>query len=225
MPKCVCAFKWGLDSTTCLALAKSLGYEVHALTVAYGQRHASEIEAAARIAKAMGVVDHRLVTLNLDVIGGSALTSDIDVPKNRSEAEMGGSIPVTYVPARNTVLLSLALGHAEVVGAQDIFIGVNAVDYSGYPDCRPEFIRAFEQLAAVATKAGVEGHGPKIHVPLIDLPKTEIIRRGLELGVDYGMTQSCYDPGLDGKPCEECDACQIRMKAFEALGMRDPALK
>jgi 7-cyano-7-deazaguanine synthase len=224
MPKCVVLLSGGLDSTTCLALAKSLGFELHALTVAYGQRHRSEIDAATRIAKAMGVADHRLITVNLDVIGGSALTTDIEVPKNRSEAEMSGKIPVTYVPARNTVLLALALGHAEVVGAEDIFIGVNAVDYSGYPDCRPEFIQAFERLAAVATKAGVEGHGPKIHVPLIGLTKVEIIRRGLDLNVDYRMTQSCYDPGPNGEPCRECDACLIRMRAFEALGMRDPAL-
>jgi 7-cyano-7-deazaguanine synthase len=224
MPKCVVLLSGGLDSTTCLALAKSLGFELHALTVSYGQRHSLEVDAAIKIAQKLGVTDHRHITVNLDVIGGSALTSDIEVPKNRTDAEMTGIIPVTYVPARNTILLSLALGHAEVVGAEDIFIGVNAVDYSGYPDCRPEFIRAFERLASVATKAGIEGHGPKIHVPLIGLSKVEIIRRGLALDVDYGMTTSCYDPNSNGAPCGACDACVIRLKAFEELGMRDPAL-
>ena len=217
MPSCVVLLSGGLDSATCLAIAKSLGFDAHALTVAYGQRHLAELAAANRVAKAMGVVDHRLVTVNLDVIGGSALTAEIDVPKNRDERTMAGSIPVTYVPARNTVLLALALGHAEVIGAEDIFIGVNAVDYSGYPDCRPEFIQAFEHLAAVATKIGVEGHGPTIHVPLIGLTKPEIIRRGLKLGVDYGITHSCYDPGPGGEPCGACDACLIRIHAFEAL--------
>ena len=224
MPNCVVLLSGGLDSATCLAIAKSLGFEAHALTVSYGQRHQAELAAADRVAKAMGVIDHRLVTVNLDVIGGSALTANIEVPKNRDESTMAEAIPVTYVPARNTILLALALGHAEVIGAEDIFIGVNAVDYSGYPDCRPEFIQAFEHLAAVATKIGVEGHGPTIHVPLIGLAKPEIIRRGLELGVDYGITHSCYDPGPEGIPCGECDACLIRIHAFEALGMRDPAL-
>jgi 7-cyano-7-deazaguanine synthase len=223
MPKCVVLLSGGLDSTTCLALARSLGFEVHALTVAYGQRHRHELAAAQKIAKAYGVVDHRLVSVNLDAFGGSALTDEIEVPKNRSDDDMA-EIPVTYVPARNTVFLALALGHAEVVGAEDIFIGVNAVDYSGYPDCRPEYIQAFEHLASLATKAGVEGHGPKIHVPLINLSKKEIIERGLELGVDYGMTHSCYDPAPDGRPCGECDACLIRIRAFEALGRKDPAL-
>ena len=224
MPNCVVLLSGGLDSATCLAIAKSLGFDCHALTVSYGQRHQVELAAADRVAHAMGISDHRIVTVDLDVIGGSALTDDIEVPKNRDEHAMAGSIPVTYVPARNTVLLALALGHAEVIGAEDIFIGVNSVDYSGYPDCRPEFIRAFEHLAAVATKIGVEGHGPNIHVPLIDLTKPEIIRRGLALGVDYGITHSCYDPGPDGAPCGECDACLIRIRAFEVLGMRDPAL-
>lgn len=225
MPKCVVLLSGGLDSTTCLAIAKSLGFEVHALTVSYGQRHLAELEAAAKVAKAFGVEDHRTATVNLDVFGGSALTADIDVPKNREEHTMSEAIPVTYVPARNTVLLALALGHAEVIGAEDIFIGVNSVDYSGYPDCRPVFIQAFEHLAAVATKAGVEGHGPRIHVPLIDMTKPDIIRRGLDLGVDYGITHSCYDPGPGGRPCGECDACLIRIRAFESLGMRDPALR
>jgi 7-cyano-7-deazaguanine synthase len=225
MAACVVLLSGGLDSATCLAIAQALGFDAHALTVSYGQRHHAELAAANRVAKAMGVRDHRVVTVNLDVIGGSALTDRIAVPKNRDEREMASSIPVTYVPARNTVLLALALGHAEVIGAEDIFIGVNAVDYSGYPDCRPEFIQAFEHLAAVATKIGVEGHGPTIHVPLIARSKPEIIRRGLELGVDYSLTHSCYDPGPDGAPCGECDACQIRIRAFEALGMRDPALR
>ncbi|MHB8637397.1 MAG: 7-cyano-7-deazaguanine synthase QueC [Fimbriimonadaceae bacterium] len=225
MPSCVVLLSGGLDSATCLAIAKSLGFDVHALTVSYGQRHQAELRAAERVAKAMAVTDHRHLSVNLDAFGGSALTADIDVPKNRDEGAMAASIPATYVPARNTVFLGLALGHAEVIGAEDIFIGVNAVDYSGYPDCRPEFIQAFEHLAAVATKIGIEGHGPTIHVPLISLTKPEIIRRGLALGVDYGLTHSCYDPGPDDAPCQACDACVIRMRAFEALGMRDPALK
>ncbi|HLK13286.1 MAG TPA: 7-cyano-7-deazaguanine synthase QueC [Fimbriimonadaceae bacterium] len=224
MPKCVVLLSGGLDSATCLAIADSLGFELHALTVSYGQRHQAELAAAERVARRAGVKEHRYVSVNLDAIGGSALTADIEVPKNRDEAAMSGSIPVTYVPARNTVLLALALGYAEVIGAEDIFVGVNAVDYSGYPDCRPEFIQAFEHLAAVATRAGVEGHGPTIHAPLIGLNKPEIIRRGLELGVDYSITHSCYDPKPDGRPCEACDSCLIRIRAFEALGMRDPAL-
>ena len=224
MAKCVVLLSGGLDSATCLAIAKSLGFEPHALTVAYGQRHQGEVEAAKQIAGVYGVEDHRLVTVNLDAIGGSALTDAISVPKHRAESEMAAGIPATYVPARNTVFLALALAHAEVIDAEDIFIGVNAVDYSGYPDCRPEFIQAFEHLAALATRAGVEGRGPTIHVPLIGLRKAEIISRGLELGVDYGMTRSCYDPNRDGSPCGECDACLIRARAFGELGMRDPAL-
>lgn len=221
MPKCVVLLSGGLDSATTLAIAKE-GFEVCALTVSYGQRHGAELEAARRVASSIGVSEHRFVSVGLDEIGGSALTDAIEVPKDR---ELGrDEIPVTYVPARNTVLLSLALAYAEVVGASDIFIGVNAVDYSGYPDCRPAFISAFEQLARVATKAGVEGNPVTIHAPLIDLTKPEIIRRGLELGVDYALTHSCYDPAEDGAPCGRCDSCHIRESAFSELGMTDPVL-
>jgi 7-cyano-7-deazaguanine synthase len=223
MPAAVVLLSGGVDSTTCLAIAQSLGFEVHALTVAYGQRHAFEIEAAQKVAQAFGVVDHRVVGVSLNAIGGSALTANIEVPKDRDEATMAAEIPVTYVPARNTVMLALALGHAEVVGARDIFIGVNAVDYSGYPDCRPEYIQAFDKLAMLATKAGVEGTPTAIHAPLILLTKKQILERGLALGVDYGITHSCYDPASDGKPCRHCDACLIRHAAFVELGMDDPA--
>lgn len=214
----------GLDSATCLAIAKSVGFEPYALTVVYGQRHSVEVEAAKRVAASLGVAEHRFVSVDLGKIGGSALTADIDVPKDRDEAAMGGAIPVTYVPARNTVMLGLALGYAEVLGSQDIHIGVNAIDYSGYPDCRPLFIQAFEKLANLATKAGVEGNPYRIHVPLIQLTKTQIIERGLRLGVDYSLTHSCYDPGPQGRPCGHCDSCLIRAKAFHDLGISDPAL-
>ena len=223
MTKSVLLLSGGLDSATCLAIAKSLGFEVYALSVIYGQRHSVEIDAAKRVANAMGVADHRFVSVQLDAIGGSALTDDIEVPKDRDESQMQ-DIPVTYVPARNTVMLSLALGYAEVVGAMDIFVGVNAVDYSGYPDCRPEFIQAFEALAQVATKVGVEGRPMRIHAPLIHLTKPQIIERGLALGVDYGLTHSCYDPGANGKACGRCDSCTIRQNAFAELGMTDPSL-
>lgn len=224
MAKCVVLLSGGLDSATCVAIAKSIGFEVCALTVIYGQRHHVEIEASKRVAKAMGVADHRFVAVQLDAIGGSALTDDIDVPKDRDEAVMT-DIPVTYVPARNTIMLSLALGYAEVVGANDIFVGVNAVDYSGYPDCRPEFVRAFEALAQVATKAAVGGEPLRVHAPLIMLTKPEIIERGLSLGVDYGLTHSCYDPDATGLPCGRCDSCVIRKNAFAKLGLDDPALR
>ena len=214
----------GLDSATCLAIANSLGFETYALTVLYGQRHQVEVEAAKRVAKALGVCEHRFVSVDLNQIGGSALTDDIDVPKDRDETSMSTDIPVTYVPARNTVMLAIALGYAEVVGAENIFVGVNSVDYSGYPDCRPEYIQAFEKLATLATKAGVEGTSMHINAPLIQLTKPEIIQRGLDLGVNYGITHSCYDPDASGKPCGRCDSCQIRIKAFESLGMQDPAL-
>lgn len=223
-PKCVVLLSGGLDSATILAIAKSLGFEPYALTVLYGQRHSVEIEAAKRVAAALGAVEHKFVSVDLGQIGGSALTADIEVPKDRDESAMSSEIPVTYVPARNTVMLGIALGYSEVVGAQDIYIGVNSVDYSGYPDCRPAFIQAFEKLANLATKAGVEGNPYRIHVPLILLTKAEIIQRGLALGVDYGLTHSCYDPGPDGRPCRRCDSCQIRIRAFESLGMVDPAL-
>jgi 7-cyano-7-deazaguanine synthase len=210
----------GLDSATALAIAKSLGFEPVALTVLYGQRHRVEIEAAKRVAGSMGVGDHRFVSVGLDAIGGSALTDDIAVPKD----SLGTDIPVTYVPARNTVFLSIALGLAEVIGCLDIFVGVNAIDYSGYPDCRPEFIQAFEHLANLATKAGVEGAKFRIHAPLIELTKTQIIEKGLVLGVDFSLTHSCYDPGPNGQACGHCDSCLIRKRAFEELGMSDPVV-
>jgi len=224
MPKCVVLLSGGLDSATVLAIAKELGFEPYALTVTYGQRHQVEIEAAERVANAIGAVEHRYISVDLEAIGGSALTdSSIDVPKDRGHDEMQ-DIPVTYVPARNTVMLALALGYAEVIDATDIFIGVNAVDYSGYPDCRPEYIAAFEHMARFATKAGVEGRGVRIHAPLIARTKTQIIQRGLELGVDYSLTHSCYDPGSEGQPCGRCDSCLLRQAAFKELGMVDPAL-
>jgi 7-cyano-7-deazaguanine synthase len=219
MDRAVVLLSGGLDSATVLAIARQ-EYEVYALTVVYGQRHSVEIEAARRVAQALGAMAHKIVTADLSAIGGSALTDDIAVPKDREDA---GDIPVTYVPARNTVMLALALGYAETLEADHIFVGVNAVDYSGYPDCRPEFVEAFERLANVATKRGVEGHRMTIHAPLIHLTKPEIIRKGLALGVDYGLTHSCYDPDPDGRPCGHCDSCLIRSRAFESLGMADPA--
>jgi len=223
MPKGVVLLSGGLDSATVLAMARELGYETYAITVIYGQRHSVEIEASKRVAQSLGVAAHQFVEVDLGAIGGSALTDDIEVPKDRTEAELEG-IPATYVPARNTIMLSIAVGYAEVLGAQDIFLGVNAVDYSGYPDCRPEFIAAFERLAILATKAGVEGKPMRIHAPLIALTKPQIIERGLALGVDYGITHSCYDPDPSGKPCGGCDSCQIRRRAFASLGLTDPAL-
>jgi 7-cyano-7-deazaguanine synthase len=210
----------GLDSATCLAVAKSEHTVPHALTVSYGQRHGVELEAAGRVATALGAAEHKVVSVDLGTIGGSALTDAIEVPKDRPETEMT-DIPVTYVPARNTVMLALALGYAEVIQAERIYIGVNAVDYSGYPDCRPEFIAAFQDLARIATKAGVEGRPIEIRAPLIALTKPEIIQLGLNLNVDYSLTHSCYDP-VEGKPCHRCDSCQIREKAFAALGLIDP---
>ncbi|MBX3118962.1 MAG: 7-cyano-7-deazaguanine synthase QueC [Fimbriimonadaceae bacterium] len=225
MPSAVVLLSGGLDSATVLALAKSEGFDVHTLCILYGQRHKIELESARRISAILGAVEHREVHVDLAGLGGSALTDDIDVPKDRASEEMEQGIPVTYVPARNTVFLSIALGYAEVIGARDIFVGVNAVDYSGYPDCRPEFVAAFEQLANLATKAGVEGDSFSIHAPLIDMGKPEIIRTGIELGVDFGMTHSCYDPDADGKACGRCDACLIRSAAFQTLGMEDPVLE
>jgi 7-cyano-7-deazaguanine synthase len=222
MPKCVVLLSGGLDSATVLAIAKDLKFKPYALTVTYGQRHSVEIDAAKRVAVALGAIDHKIVGVDLGSIGGSALTDDMEVPKDRDESEMR-DIPVTYVPARNTIILAIALGYAESLGAQDIFIGVNAVDYSGYPDCRPEFIAAFEHMARLATKAGVEGSPIRIHAPLIAWTKPQIIERGLALGVDYGMTHSCYDPDPDGNPCGRCDSCKIRLRAFESLGLRDPS--
>jgi len=213
----------GLDSTTAAAVAGEAGYALFALTVDYGQRHRFELEAARRVAEWLGVRRHEVVRVDLARLGGSALTAPIDVPKDREPGEMSGEIPVTYVPARNTVLLSLALGYAEVIGTGDIFIGVNAVDYSGYPDCRPEYIAAFERLANLATKAGVEGRLRfTIHTPLVDMTKAQIIRRGIELGVDYSLTHTCYDPGPEGAACGRCDACLLRRRGFAEAGLEDP---
>lgn len=212
----------GLDSATCLALAKSQGFAPVALSISYGQRHIVEIEQARVVARAAGVVDHRVVAMDLRAIGGSALTAELAVPKHDDVASLGTGIPSTYVPARNTIFLGLALGLAEVVGARDIFIGVNAVDYSGYPDCRPEFIRAFENLATLATKVGVEGGHFTIHAPLSGLTKADIIRAGLAVGVDYSLTHSCYDPAADGRACGHCDSCLLRQKGFVEAGVADP---
>ncbi len=212
----------GLDSSTLLAMVKSEDFEPYALSFRYGQRHDSEIGAARRIAAALGAADHTIVDIDLRTFGGSALTDAIPVPKGRGADEISGDIPVTYVPARNTIFLSFALAWAEVLGSTDIFIGVNALDYSGYPDCRPEYIEAFERMANLATKAGVEGRRLKIHAPLIRLSKAEIIRQGLKLGVDYSLTSTCYDPSVDGKACGTCDACLLRLKGFRELGIPDP---
>jgi 7-cyano-7-deazaguanine synthase len=212
----------GLDSATCLAWARAQGYECATLAVDYGQRHRVELEAAARVAKALGSSDHRLVRIDLSTIGGSALTADIAVPKGRDEAAMSSAIPVTYVPARNAVFLAVALGFAEVLGAADLVAGMNAIDYSGYPDCRPEFVRAFEKLAKVATKAGVEGTTYTVHTPLMDLDKAGIIRLGISLGVDYALTHSCYDPTSEGLACGSCDSCRLRSKGFQEAGVPDP---
>jgi 7-cyano-7-deazaguanine synthase len=214
-PKAVVLLSGGVDSTTALALARRDGFETYALTFRYGQRHEREIEAARRVARAFGAQRHEIVEFDLRRFGGSALTDDIAVPKDRTHADMGSDIPVTYVPARNTIFLSLALAWAETLGAADIFIGVNALDYSGYPDCRPEYIAAFQAMADLATKAGVEGRQRlTIHTPLIQLSKKEIILTGRSLGVDYEMTFSCYDPSPAGEPCGRCDACQLRQKGF-----------
>jgi 7-cyano-7-deazaguanine synthase len=212
----------GIDSTTTLAIAMAQGYATYALSFRYGQRHEREIAAATKIAIALGVYEHRVAEIDLRIFGGSALTDTIDVPKNRAESEIATGVPITYVPARNTIFLSYALAWAEVLGASDIFIGINALDYSGYPDCRPEFITAFENLAKLATKSGVEGQRFRIHAPLISLSKAEIIRRGAQLGIDFSLTHSCYDPTADGRACGRCDSCQIRLKGFHEAGLRDP---
>jgi 7-cyano-7-deazaguanine synthase len=212
----------GLDSCTVLAIARSEGFEPFAISFQYGQRHGVELESAARIAAAQGVGQHVTVNIDLRAFGGSALTAEIEVPKSDSVADLGDGIPITYVPARNTVFLSFALAYAEVVGAGDIFIGVNALDYSGYPDCRPEFIESFETMANLATKAGVEGKRLSIHAPLINLTKGEIIRRGVSLNVDYGLTSSCYDPDSQGLACGHCDSCLLRLKGFAEAGLSDP---
>lgn len=220
--KAVVLLSGGLDSATALAIAKSEGFEIHAISFRYGQRHQVEIESARRVVEAMGVSEHLILDIDLRSIGGSALTADIEVPKERSSEEMDEEIPVTYVPARNTIFLSFALAWAEVIEAQDIFIGVNALDFSGYPDCRPEYIEAFERMANLATKAGVEGRMHlKIHTPLIRMTKAEIISTGLQMGVDYSLTHSCYDPA-DGLACGRCDSCQLRLKGFREAGATDP---
>ena len=213
----------GLDSATITAIARSEGFELYALTVDYGQRHRFELAAARRVAESLGVVRHEVLRIDLSAFGASALTAEIEVPKDRNDTEMGQGIPVTYVPARNTVMLSMALAFSEAIGAADIFIGVNAVDYSGYPDCRPEFIEAFERMANLATKAGVEGTLKfTVHAPLIRWTKAEIIRRGNDLGVDYSLTHTCYDPGAGGIGCGHCDACQLRLRGFADAGLDDP---
>jgi 7-cyano-7-deazaguanine synthase len=214
----------GLDSTTCLAIARDEGFEAHALSVDYGQRHRTELQRARALARALGAADHRVVKVDLSTFGGSALTdARIAVPKGRLARGRGRGIPVTYVPARNTVLLGLALAHAETIGAGDIFLGVNAIDYSGYPDCRPAFVRAFERLARLATRAGVEGRPLRVHTPLLRLSKADIVRRGTALGVPYRLTLSCYDP-VRGRACGRCDACELRRKGFDEAGVPDPTL-
>lgn len=223
MKRAVVLLSGGLDSATTLAIARSQGFETYTLSVNYGQRHVAELEAARRVAQALGAVQHKVVTVDLRCIGGSALTDQIAVPKDRPFEQIEVGIPITYVPARNTVLLALALGYAEVVGAFDIFIGVNMIDYSGYPDCRPEFIRQFEQLATLATKAGVEGQGKfHIHTPLIALTKVQIIHEGARLAVDYSLTRSCYEPDAQDRACGRCDSCRLRLKGFAEAGLPDP---
>jgi 7-cyano-7-deazaguanine synthase len=221
MKRAVVLLSGGLDSATTLAIARRDGFEPHALSFDYGQRHKLELDAAKRIAAALGAREHRIAKIDLRIFGGSALTGEIPVPKNR-EAKNASDIPVTYVPARNTIFLSYALAWCEVLGAVDIFIGANAIDYSGYPDCRPEFIAAFERLANLATKAGVEGTRFHIHAPLISMSKADIIRKGTELGVNFSLTHSCYDPAEDGHACGECDSCRLRLEGFRAAGLADP---
>jgi 7-cyano-7-deazaguanine synthase len=222
-PKAIVLLSGGLDSTTTLAVARHQGFATYALSFRYGQRHMQELDAASRVAKYFDVVQHVTFDVNIGQFGGSALTSDIDVPKDRTIEAMSQDIPVTYVPARNTVFLSIALAWAEVLGANDIFIGVNALDYSGYPDCRPEYIEAFETMANIATKAGTEGRQRlEIHTPLIQLTKAQIVSLGRDLGVAFGLTSTCYDPGPERQPCGRCDACQLRLKGFREAGLEDP---
>jgi 7-cyano-7-deazaguanine synthase len=223
MKRAVVLLSGGLDSATVLAICRAEGYEAYALSFHYGQRHEHELRAAKKVAESLGTTEHRIAEIDLRAFGGSALTAEIDVPKARSATEMARAVPITYVPARNTIFLSYALGWAEVLGSTDIFLGVNAVDYSGYPDCRPEFIRAFEQLANLATRAGAEeGARFRIQAPLLSLSKAEIIRRGVSLGVDYALTHSCYDPTPDGQACGRCDSSQLRLKGFREVGLTDP---
>ena len=222
MPPAVCLLSGGVDSTTALAIARADGFRPHALSFRYGQRNIHELEAAQGITRVMHAARHLILDIDLGSIGGSALTSDIPVPKDRPDAENDEAIPVTYVPGRNIIFLSLALSWAESIASSDIYIGVNAVDYSGYPDCRPEFIRAFEKAANLGTKAGTQGRPFRIHTPLIDMTKAQIIRKGMELGVDYSLTRSCYDPDADGKACGRCDSCLLRKKGFQEAGVPDP---
>lgn len=225
MPRAVVLLSGGLDSSTTSAVAKANGYDVFALSVDYGQRHRVELERAAAVAKAVGVADHRTVKLDLRAIGGSALTADIVVPKDRSDDAIGHGVPVTYVPARNTILLGVALGYAETVGAFDLFIGANVLDYSGYPDCRPEFLEAFEKLANLATKAGTEGTSIfRVHAPLLKMTKGEIIREAVKLGMDLSLTLSCYDPDATGRACGRCDSCSLRKKGFAEAKVSDPTV-
>jgi len=225
MKKAVILLSGGLDSATCLAMAKQNSFAPYALSFRYGQRHEFELNSARAVAQAHGVKDHVISNIDLRAFGGSALTDEIDVPKNRDESAISNEIPVTYVPARNTIFLSFSLAYAEVIGANDIFIGVNALDYSGYPDCRPEYIKSFQNMANLATKSGVEGNGSlTIHTPLINLTKAMIIQMGIELGVDYSLTHSCYDPMDNGTSCGHCDACQLRLKGFEEAGLTDPLI-
>ena len=222
--KAIVLLSGGLDSTTTLAIARSEGYTPYAITFKYGQRHEAEIAAARRVAAQFDVANHVIANIDLRMFGGSALTADIDVPKGREIADMSEGIPITYVPARNTIFLSLALAWAETLEISDLFLGVNALDYSGYPDCRPEYIASYQAMANLATKAGVEGRQQlKIHTPIIEMTKSEIIQAGLALGVDYGITRSCYDPSPEGKSCGQCDSCQLRLKGFAEVGSRDPA--
>ena len=222
MKRAVVLLSGGLDSATTLAIAKHDGYETFALSFEYGQRHRIEVDSAKQIALSLGVCEHRIAKIDLRVFGGSALTDAIAVPKNRSDTEIANQIPVTYVPARNTIFLSYALAWAEAIGARNIFIGVNARDYSGYPDCRPEFIEQFEQLANLGTRAGISGERFRIHAPLIAMNKPEIIQKGQELGVDFSITHSCYDPGPDGTACGECDSCRLRRRGFRDAGIKEP---
>lgn len=223
VPKALVLMSGGLDSATALAIARAEGRTCYAMSFDYGQRHRLELAAAGQIAEKMGVAKHLVLKVDLTGIGGSALTADMAVPKNRSDADLRAGIPITYVPARNTIFLSYGLAWAEVIGATDIFIGVNAIDYSGYPDCRPEFIKAFEQMANLATKAAVEGRQPvRIQAPLLYLSKAQIIQRGASLGVDYSLTHSCYDPTPEGLACGKCDSCQLRKKGFAEAGLKDP---
>lgn len=223
-PKAVVLLSGGLDSATTLAIAGEEGFDCHALSFDYGQRHRFELEAARRVAASLGAAEHRMIDIDLRAFGGSALTDDIDVPKNHPPGAIGEGIPITYVPARNTIFLSFALACAEVLEARDIFIGANAIDYSGYPDCRPAFIDAFEKMANLATRMGVQGQHITIHTPLISLSKAQIIQRGLKLGVDFALTHSCYDPGQDGRPCGHCDSCLLRAAGFREAGAADPLL-